>query len=127
MKGKNDICNNYVKNEEYLMKSIFNCKLYSSSLAHLEDVQIYFAGQENTFEIVTFVYLVFSSPKCVKDSLNLRFGPHRMKLENQSSIIVMAYHLGEQRKEKISSIDGLVISLVQSIQKVLLLNHFLYL
>ena len=47
-----------------------------------------------------------------------------MKLENQSSIIVMAYHLGEQRKEKISSIDGLVISLVQSIQKVLLLNHF---
>ena len=98
MKGKNEIFNNYVKNEN----SIFNCKLYSSSLAHLEDVQIYFAGQENTFEIVTFVYLVFSSPKCVKDSLNLRFGPHRMKLENQSSIIVMAYHLGEQRKKKIS-------------------------
>ena len=50
-----------------------------------------------------------------------------MKLENQSSIIVMAYHLGEQRKEKISWIDGLVISLVQSIQKVLLMKHFLYL
>ena len=50
-----------------------------------------------------------------------------MELENQPSIIVMAYHLGEQRKKKISSIYGLVISLVQSIQKVLLLNHFLYL
>ena len=41
--------------------------------------------------------------------------------------MVMAYHLGEQRKEKISWIDGLVISLVQSIQKVLLMKHFLYL
>ena len=63
MKGKNDICNNYVKNEEYLMKSIFNCKLYSSSLAHLEDVQIYFAGQENTFEIVNICIPCIQPPQ----------------------------------------------------------------
>ena len=59
MKGKNEIFNNYVKNEN----SIFNCKLYSSSLAHLEDVQIYFAGQENTFEIVNICIPCIQPPQ----------------------------------------------------------------
>ena len=59
MKGKNEIFNNYVKNEN----SIFNCKLYSSSLAHLEDVQIYFAGQENTFQIVNICIPCIQSPQ----------------------------------------------------------------
>ena len=99
MKGKNEICNNYVKNEN----SIFNCKLYSSSLEPtLKTCRYILQARKILSKLLTFVYLVFSLPKCVKDSLNLRFGPRRMKLENQSSIIVMVYHLGEQRKKIIS-------------------------